>query len=141
MEKIISVKLFAIVICLFVFFTAIILIYKNLNENIVINIYYTGNNGNARKFAEEMEASGLVEAIRNEDGNLRYEYFYPKNDGETILLIDIWKNQKALDLHHKTPMMEKIAELRNKYDLHMKVERYNLEGKNNLKSDEKFIRR
>lgn len=45
-------------------------------------------------------------------------------DSETVLLIDCWKNQAALDCHHASPMMEKILQLREKYDLHMKVERY-----------------
>ena len=51
-----------------------------------VNIYYTGENGNARKFAEEMRSSGLVEKIRAEAGNLRYEYFFPMDDPETVLL-------------------------------------------------------
>ena len=91
---------------------------------ITVNIYYTGENGNARRFAEEMEQSGTVAAIRAESGNLKYEYFYPKNDAETVLLIDSWESQEAIDKHHASPMMAKITELRNKYDLHMKVERY-----------------
>ena len=91
---------------------------------ITVNIYYTGENGNARRFAEEMEQSGTVALIRAEDGNKRYEYFYPKNDPETVILIDSWESQEAIDKHHATPMMDKISELRNKYDLHMKVERY-----------------
>lgn len=91
---------------------------------ITVNIYYTGENGNARKFAEEMEQSGTVAAIRAEEGNRKYEYFYPKDDPETVLLIDSWESQEAIDAHHATPMMDKISQLRNKYDLHMKVERY-----------------
>lgn len=91
---------------------------------ITINIYYTGRNGNAKKFAEEMVASGIVRNIRAEEGNLKYEYFFSMDDDETILLIDSWKNQGALDKHHATEMMQKIIALREKYDLHMKVERY-----------------
>ena len=34
--------------------------------SITVNIYYTGEKGAARKFAEEMISSGTVEAIRNE---------------------------------------------------------------------------
>ena len=56
--------------------------------SITINIYYTGINGNARKFANEMESSGLTKKIREENENLRYEYFYLANDDETVLLID-----------------------------------------------------
>lgn len=91
---------------------------------ITINIYYTGEKGNAKRFAKEMISSGIVDAIRKEEGNLRYEYFIPMDDEETVLLIDSWDNQEAIDLHHKTPMMKQIIALREKYDLHMRVERY-----------------
>lgn len=40
------------------------------------------------------------------------------------MLIDSWKNQKSIDFHHDLPMMIEIAKLRDKYDLHMRVERY-----------------
>lgn len=92
--------------------------------SITVNIYYSGQNGSARKFAEEMINSGTVSAIRNEPGNLKYEYFYPVDDEETVLLIDNWESQEAIDAHHATDMMKKIFELREKYDLHMKVERF-----------------
>lgn len=92
--------------------------------SITVNLYYTGKNGSARKFAEEMISSGTVAEIRNEKGNIRYDYFYPIDDAETVLLIDSWENQQAIDAHHATPMMNKIMELREKYDLHMRVERY-----------------
>ena len=104
-----------------------------------INIYYKGENGSAKKFANEMRSSGIVEEIRSKKGNLRYEYFEPLDDKETILLIDSWENQDALDKHHKSDTMNKIMELRNKYDLHMKVEKYILDDSNN--QDEKYIRK
>ena len=91
---------------------------------ITINIYYTGAEGNARKFAGEMISRGIVDDIRKEEGNLRYDYFLPLEDDNSILLIDSWEDQAALDRHHRTPMMAQIAELREKYGLHMKVERY-----------------
>lgn len=92
--------------------------------SLAINIYYKGKNGNAKKFAEEMISSGLVDKIRNEEGNERYEYFFPMEDPETVMLLDRWKNEEALDFHHKSEMMQEIAELRNKYKLSMKVEKF-----------------
>lgn len=92
--------------------------------SLIVNLYYTGKDGNARKFAEEMASSGIVEAIRAEEGNERYEYFFPMDDPETVLLIDRWKDQAALDVHHKSPMMAQIAALRDKYKLRLQVERY-----------------
>ena len=91
---------------------------------LTVNIYYSGTGGNARKFAEEMLSSGIVDEIRAEEENLKYEYFFPMNDNETLLLIDSWENQDALDKHHASPMMQKIVDLREKYNLTMRVERY-----------------
>ena len=105
---------------------------------ITVNLYYTGSNGSAKAFAEEMEASGIAEAIRAEDGNLRYQYFQPLDDPETILLIDSWRDQAAIDAHHASRMMTQLAALREKYDLHMKVERFMSED---LGADERFIRK
>lgn len=95
-----------------------------MSLSITVNIYYSGKNDAARQFAKEMVSSGTVAAIRNEEGNLQYEYFYPVEDNQTVLLIDSWVNQDAIDMHHRTPMMQKIMELREKYDLHMKVLRF-----------------
>ncbi len=94
--------------------------------SLTVNLYYTGNNGNARKFAEEMVSSGIVDEVRAEEGNERYEYFFPMDDPETVLLIDRWRDQEALDIHHKSEMMKKIAALRDKYELRLRVERYDL---------------
>lgn len=107
---------------------------------IVVNIYYTGTDGSARKFAEEMESSGIAAAIRNEEGNLRYDYFFPMADPETVLLIDCWKDQNAIDMHHASPMMEKIITLRIKYDLHMRAERYLSDEDGIPESDSHFIK-
>ena len=106
---------------------------------ITVNIYYSGKNGAARKFAEEMTSSGVVDAIRRESGNLQYEYFFPMNDPETVLLIDSWSSLEAIDIHHGTPMMQQIIKLREKYDLHMRVERFTSEDTIPQK-DQEYIR-
>ena len=108
--------------------------------SIVVNLYYTGVNGNARKFAEEMERSGTADRIRAESGNQRYAYFLPMDDPETVLLIDMWEDQRSIDLHHASPMMDTIAQLREKYDLHMRVERFVTDEDGVPSSDSRFIR-
>ena len=105
---------------------------------ITVNLYYKGTNGSARRFVEEMEQSGIAAAIRKEPGNLRYQYFQPLDDPETVLLIDSWTDQAAIDAHHASPMMTQLAALREKYDLHMTVERF---ISDELGEDERFIRK
>ncbi len=107
---------------------------------ITINIYYTGKSGSARAFAEEMANSGHVSAIRAEEGNLRYEYFLPMDDPDTVLLIDQWRDQAAIDAHHDSPVMGQIMALREKYDLHMKVERYISDDTALPENDLKYIK-
>ncbi|MCZ1941617.1 antibiotic biosynthesis monooxygenase [Enterococcus faecium] len=78
--------------------------------SITVNILYTSTNGQARKFAEE--------------GNEKYDYYFPLEDPESLLLIDRWKDEEAIEKHHKSEMMAQINELRKKYKLKMKVERF-----------------
>jgi quinol monooxygenase YgiN len=112
---------------------------KEKEMPITINIKYTCVDGKALKFAEEMVSSGTVAAIRAEEGNLRYEYYQSLDDPETLLLIDSWASQEAIDRHHATPMMATIAALREKYDLHMTVTRYT--PADQPETDERFIRK
>ena len=86
-----------------------------------------------------MMQSGVIDRIRAEAGNQRYEYFFPMDAPETVLLIDSWADQAAIDEHHKSPMMQKIMQMREKYDLHMKVERYKSDEE--PMKDREFIRK
>ena len=106
---------------------------------ITVHLRYKGTNGSAKAFVDEMISSGTVDLIRAEVGNLRYEYYRSLDDPETILLIDSWTDQAAIDAHHASPMMATIAALREKYDLHMSVERF--VGAEENEEDERFIRK
>ena len=106
---------------------------------ITVNLRYSGKDGNALKFAQEMRSSGTVDLIRAEKGNLRYEYYQSLDDPETVLLIDSWENQTAIDAHHASPMMATIAALREKYDLHMTAERFT--NAEMPKTEGRFIRK
>ena len=108
---------------------------------ITVNLRYTGTDGNARKFAEEMVSSGTVAKIRAENGNLRYEYYQSLDDPETILLIDQWENQEAIDVHHASEMMQTLAALRDKYDLHMSAERFISDEEGIPEGDAAFLRK
>lgn len=107
---------------------------------ITVNLYYTGKNGAAKEFVREMISSGTVQAIKEESGNLKYDYFIKIDEPDTVLLIDSWESQEAIDIHHNSPMMKKIIELRDKYDLHMQVERYVTDEKGIPSEDARYIR-
>ena len=92
--------------------------------SVTTNIYYKGENGSAKAFAEKMISSEVAEETRKEQGNLRYEYSEPLEGKEAILLIDSWGNQESFGKRHKSAAVNKIMELRNKHNLHMKTEEF-----------------
>ena len=93
-------------------------------DSFVMNLIYKGKDGSARSFVEEMEKSGIADGVRAEDGNLRYEYYFSAADPESVLLIDQWEDQQALDAHHASEWMKKIMDLREKYALTMSPRRF-----------------
>lgn len=101
---------------------------------------YTGKNGGAAQFVAEMEGSGIAPLIRQRDGNLRYDYFTAIKDPETVLLVDSWADQAALDAHHASPQMAEIMALREKYDLHMTAQRLQSDEDGWSDHDRSFIR-
>ena len=104
---------------LFFVFASVMFMLPSLNGNaqITINIRYTAENGNARKYVEEMESSGIAAKIRAVEGCLGYDYFYPADDPNGLLLIDSWEDQAALNRYHSSPAMQEAAALREKYGL------------------------
>ena len=103
---------------LLLLFSALLMLYpSDCKAQLTINIRYSAENGNAKKYVEEMEKSGIAERIRNIEGCLRYDYFYPADDSEGLLLIDEWADQEALNRYHSSPVMQEAAALREKYQL------------------------
>lgn len=100
-----------------IFMTVLALVSQMAQAQLTINIRYTGENGSARKYVEEMESSGIAARIRAIEGCIRYDYFYPADDPEGVLLIDEWSGQEALNRYHSSPVMQEAAALREKYKL------------------------
>ena len=107
--------------------------------SITMHLYYAGKNGNARRFAEEMERGGTADLIRAEPGNEGYAYFVSMDHPETVLLVDRWKDQASLDAHHASSMMRTIIDLRKTYDLHLRAERLISDDAGIPDSDVRFI--
>ena len=87
--------------------------------SITNNIFYIGKN--ARDFMNEMINSKVVDEIRKVEGVLKYEYYQSVENSNLVLLVDSFINQEALDNYHKSDVMKKVINIRNKYDLKMEV--------------------
>jgi len=92
--------------------------------SVAVNLYYYGENGTAKKFVEEMTSTGLLEAIRAEPGSIHYGYFFPADEPETALLIEVWEDENAFTQHCQSPALVKAKALWESYGFRLKAERY-----------------
>ena len=102
---------------LFALCSVFMLFSVDCKAQLTINIRYSAENGNVQKYVEEMEKSGIADKIRSIEGCLRYDYFFPADDPNGLLLIDEWADQEALNRYHSSPVMQEAAALREKYKL------------------------
>ena len=105
------------ILMLFALCSVFMLFSVDCKAQLTINIRYTAENGNVQKYVEEMEKSGIADKIRSIEGCLRYDYFFPADDPNGLLLIDEWADQEALNRYHSSPVMQEAAALREKYKL------------------------
>lgn len=92
---------------------------------IVLNVVYKGDK--TKEFVEEIKSSGTLDAIRNEKGNLQYEYFSSLDNPNNIILIEHWDNAYDLSRHSQGEYIKKVGELKEKYNLTSEVSKFIIE--------------
>ena len=71
--------------------------------------------GKREAFVEKVKALGIVDAVRNEDGCYRYDYYYSEKDPSELLLIEAWETKKHQQIHIEQPHMAKLREIKGDY--------------------------
>jgi quinol monooxygenase YgiN len=95
-----------------------------MNSSIVLNVIYTVKDGTREKFYNEVQEERIPEMSRLEDGNLKYEYYFPTEDENKILLIEVWKDKLAQDIHNQSDHFKKLQVIKQRYVLDTKLEKY-----------------
>ena len=91
---------------------------------VVINVFYEGSDGAAEAFVEDVVSEGLLDAVRSEDGCLGYEYFRSMEDPDRVLLVEHWKDEKALDAHIAAENLARIQALKGNHGISDRVEKF-----------------
>lgn len=78
------------------------------------NIYVTFEciPGKREEFVELVKSEGILDAIRAEDGNHRYEYFYSSSNETKLLLVEAWETKAHQQVHMTQPHMTKLKALK-----------------------------
>ena len=92
---------------------------------ITLNVYYKFNSNEERQaFLNALYEGGIVDGSRSEDGNLRYDYFFPEKGDTEMLLIEQWRDEEALAAHNETPHFKKIPDIKAGFSVETRLERY-----------------
>ena len=66
-------------------------------------------------FVDEMKSAGVLDLIKNEDGCLKYEYYFSDEDKNKIVLFEQWRDKDAQKVHMTQPHMQAAMAIKGKY--------------------------
>ena len=82
---------------------------------LLIQVTYTMRPGQRDAFVRKIRESGILDAIRGEEGCLGYSYYLPEEEDGTLLLIEKWTEAPAQKAHLETPHMKQMAAFKPEY--------------------------
>ncbi len=66
-------------------------------------------------FIQKMKDTGILDAIRSEDGCIKYDYYLSEKDPNEILLIEQWETKQHQQIHIKQPHMSQMRQFKDDY--------------------------
>ena len=82
---------------------------------LLIQVTYTMRPGQRDAFVRKIRESGILDAVRGEEGCLGYSYYLPEEEDGTLLLIEKWTGAPAQKAHLETPHMKQMAAFKPEY--------------------------
>lgn len=90
---------------------------------ILLSVKYTARPGGGEKFVREITDSGILDAVRAEDGCISYDYYFSAESPDTVLLIEKWASAKQQEAHLQTAHMAELMKIKEKYISYTSVEK------------------
>ena len=91
---------------------------------IVLNVTYKCKPEMRDEFLEAIMTEGIDAASRAEAGNIKYDYYYPAEGGDELLLVEKWRDSEALKEHSGQAHFARLGELKPEYVLETVIEKY-----------------
>ena len=81
---------------------------------IVLNVYYKAKPGKREDFYRMVNNEGIPEKSREEEGNVKYEYFMSEH----------WKDDDAFDFHTRQDYFKRLQEIKSEYVADVVIDRF-----------------
>jgi quinol monooxygenase YgiN len=66
-------------------------------------------------FIQKVKETGVLDAIRGEDGCIRYDYYLSEKDPNELLLIEQWETKEKQQIHIGQPHMDTLRSFKGDY--------------------------
>ena len=77
--------------------------------------------GKREPFIQKVKDTGILEAIRAEDGCIRYDYYLSEKNPDELLLIEQWESKNHQQIHIEQPHMAELRGFKNDYITNTKL--------------------
>lgn len=91
---------------------------------IVLHVTYQLLQENAQEYIDALEASGIPQLCRDEEGNIRYDYFLDPAHKDQVLLVELWKDLEAFELHKKMEHFQRLGEFKERFVKDTNIQRF-----------------
>ena len=86
-----------------------------METTLTLYVRYLAKPGCRESFLRQLTTEGIIDAIRREDGCLRYDYFLSVQNADEILLVEQWETEEQQQIHLRTPHMDQLRRLKSEY--------------------------
>jgi len=83
--------------------------------NYTIYVVFKTFDGKREAFVKKLQDEGIVSAIRNEDGCIRYDYYFSEKDKNELLLVEEWETKEHQQVHLTQPHMDALRSIKDDY--------------------------
>ncbi|QHQ59414.1 hypothetical protein Ana3638_00205 [Anaerocolumna sedimenticola] len=94
------------------------------NETIILNVTYTIKQGKREEFYSKISEAGIPMKSRSEEGNLKYDYYFPADSEDQLLLIEIWKDQNSQNAHKEMEHFKQLQAIKESYVIDVKFQQF-----------------
>ena len=86
-----------------------------METTLTLYVRYLAKPGCRESFLRQLTTEGIIDAIRREDGCLRYDYFLSVQNADEILLVEQWQTEEKQQAHLRAPHMDRLRQLKSEY--------------------------
>lgn len=97
-------------------------------KKIMVLVRYIVKDGKREAFLKQIIDEGILKASLAEDGNEKYDYYFPADSEDALCLCEIWRDAEALKAHGSMPHYLRLGELKVEYVESVSLSKYEIEA-------------